>query len=187
MNSPKGIQLKSRLPPPLPQPPTREHGLLILEYLDSNLCSIAHFLGVCFLTCKMDIIIVGDLWGCHVKWDNMCKMHSIPLVPGTWYSSPVHIKYFLRPSVQFNRSVVSDCLQPHELQHARLSCPSPTPRACSNSCPLSRWCHPTISSCHHLLLPPSIFPSIRSFPRNQFFPSSGQSIGASVSALPMNI
>ena len=49
------------------------------------------------------------------------------------------------------------------LQHARLPCPSPTPGVYSNSCPSSRWCHPTISSCHHLLLPPSIFPSIRVF------------------------
>ena len=60
-------------------------------------------------------------------------------------------------------SVVSDSLRPHGLQHVRLPCPSPTPAACSNSCPLSRWCHPTISSCHHLLLPPSIFHSIRIF------------------------
>ena len=66
-------------------------------------------------------------------------------------------------SVQFSRSVMSDSLQPHGLQHARLPCPSPTPRACSNSSPLSRWCHPTISSCHPLLLLPSIFPSIRVF------------------------
>ena len=51
----------------------------------------------------------------------------------------------------------------HGLQHARLPCPSPNPRAYSNSCPLSRWCHPMISSCHSLLLPPSIFPSIRVF------------------------
>ena len=49
-------------------------------------------------------------------------------------------------SVQFSRSVMSDCLQPHGLQHARLSCPSPTPGLYSNSCPLSQWCHPTISS-----------------------------------------
>ena len=55
-------------------------------------------------------------------------------------------------------------LHPHGLQHARLPCPSPTPRGCTNSCPLSQWCHPTISSCRTLLLPPSIFPSIRVFP-----------------------
>ena len=66
--------------------------------------------------------------------------------------------------VQFSRSVVSDSLWRHGLQHARLSCPSPTPGVYSNSRPSSRWCHPTISSsCHPLLLLPSIFPSIRVF------------------------
>ena len=58
---------------------------------------------------------------------------------------------------------MSDSLWPHGLQHARLPCPSPPSRACSNSCPLNQWRHPTISSCHPLLLPPSIFPSIRIF------------------------
>ena len=66
-------------------------------------------------------------------------------------------------SVQFSHLVVSDPLQPHGLQYARLPCPSPTSRVYLNSCPLSWWCHPTISSCHPLLLPPSIFPSIRVF------------------------
>ena len=66
-------------------------------------------------------------------------------------------------SVQFSHSVVSDSLRPHGLQHARPPCPSPTPRAHSNSCPSSRWYHPTISSCRPLLLPPSVFPSIRAF------------------------
>ena len=56
-----------------------------------------------------------------------------------------------------------DPLLPHELKHARPPCPSPSLRVCSNSCPLSWWCHPTISSCHPLLLLPSIFPSIRVF------------------------
>ena len=58
---------------------------------------------------------------------------------------------------------MSDSLQPHGLQHARPPCPSPTPGVYSNSCPLSRLCHPTISSWHPVLLPPSIFPSIRVF------------------------
>ena len=58
---------------------------------------------------------------------------------------------------------MSNSLQPHGLQHARLPCPSLSPTVCSNSCPLNRWCHPTISSCHPLLFPPSIFPSIRVF------------------------
>ena len=66
-------------------------------------------------------------------------------------------------TVQFSRSVVSSYFQPHGLQHARPPCQSSTPRASSNSCPLSQWCHPTISPCHPLLLLPSIFPSIRIF------------------------
>ena len=65
-------------------------------------------------------------------------------------------------SVQLSRSFVYDSLPPHGLQHTRLPCPSPTPRLYSNSCPLSRWCHPTILSSPLLLLP-SIFPSIRAF------------------------
>ena len=79
---------------------------------------------------------------------------------------------------------------PHGLQHARSPCPSPTPRAYSNSCPLRQWCHPTISS--SLILFSSrlqSFPASGSFPMSQFFPSGGQSIGVSASAsfLPMNI
>ena len=63
----------------------------------------------------------------------------------------------------FSHSVLSCSLQPHGLQHVRLPCPSLSPRVCSNSCPLSQWCHPTISSCRPLLLLPLIFPSIRIF------------------------
>ena len=85
-------------------------------------------------------------------------------------------------------SVVSDSLQPCGLQNARLFCPSPTPGACSDSCPLSWWFHPTISSS---LVPfPSFLQSASgSFPVTQFFASGGQSIGVSASAsvLPMNI
>ena len=91
---------------------------------------------------------------------------------------------------QFNHPVMPDSLRPRGLEHARLPCPSPTPRACSNSCPLSRWCHPTISSSD---VPFSSclqsFPASGSFPRSQFFASSSQSIGVSASAsvLPVNI
>ena len=66
-------------------------------------------------------------------------------------------------SVQFSRSVMSNPLRPHGLQHTRLPCPSPSPGAYSNSCPSSWWCHPTLSSCCPLLLLPSILPSIRVF------------------------
>ena len=92
-------------------------------------------------------------------------------------------------SVQFSRSVMSNALQHHGLQHARPPCPSPTPGVHSNSCPLSRWCHPTISSSvtpfsSHL----QSFPASGSFQMSQLFTSGGQSIGvsASTSVLPMN-
>ena len=93
-------------------------------------------------------------------------------------------------SVQFSRSVMSDSLRPHGLQHARPPCPSPTPGVCPNSCPLSRWCHPTISSS---VVPFSFhlqsFPGSGSFQISQLFTSDGQSLGvsASTSVLQMNI
>ena len=93
-------------------------------------------------------------------------------------------------SVQFSHSVMSDSLQPHGLQHAKPACPLPTPGIYSNSCPLSQWCHPTISSS---AVPFSSrlqsFPASGSFQMSQFFASGGQSIGvsASISVLPMNI
>ena len=73
------------------------------------------------------------------------------------------------------------------LQHTSLLCPSLSPRACSNSCPLSQWCHPTISSCQPLLLLPSILPSTRVFSNELALASGGQNIGALASALTMNI
>ena len=96
----------------------------------------------------------------------------------------------LLSSVQFSRSFRSDSLRPHEPQHARSPCPSPTPRVYSNSCPSSQWCHPAISSS---VVPFSSclqsFPASGSFPMSQLFTSGGQSIGvsASTSVLPMNI
>ena len=90
-------------------------------------------------------------------------------------------------SVQFSRSVMSDSLRPHGLQHARPPCPSPTPGACSYSRPSSRWCHPTILS---NVVPFSClqsFPASGSFPVSQFFTSDGQSIGSfSFSMSPCN-
>ena len=96
----------------------------------------------------------------------------------------------MRILVQFSHSVVSNSLQHPGLQHARIPCPSPTPGAYSNSCPLSWWCYPTISSS---VIPFSSrlqsFPASGSFQMSQFFASGGQSIGdsASASVLPMNI
>ena len=92
---------------------------------------------------------------------------------------------FIHSSVQSLHCVQ---LQPHEPQHARPACPSPTPGVYSNSCPSSQWCHPAISSCHPLLLLPSIFPSIGVFSLSQFFTWGCQSIWVSAlaSVLPMN-
>ena len=92
--------------------------------------------------------------------------------------------------IQFSRSVMSNPLWPHGLQHGRIPCPSPTPRVYPNPCPSSQWCHPTISSS---VGPFSSclqsFPELGSFQMNRFFTSCSQSIGvsASPSVLPMNI
>ena len=92
-------------------------------------------------------------------------------------------------STQFSSSVVSDSLRPHEPQHTRPPCPSPTPRVDSDSHPLSPWCHPAISSS---VVPffscPQSLPASESFPVSQLFPWGGQIIGvsASTSVLPMN-
>ena len=113
------------------------------------------------------------------------KINCYYFIGSDWTAMP---NYNL--SVQFSHSVMSDSLQPHGLQHSRLPCPSPTPGAYSNSCPLSWWCHSTTSSS---VFPFSSclqsFPASGSFPLSQFFTSGGQSIGvsASVSVLPKNI
>ena len=102
-------------------------------------------------------------------------------------SSP---KYRIMPiqfsSVQFSHSVMSDSLQPHESQHARPPCPSPTPEVHSNSRPSSWWCHPAISSCVVPFSCPQCLPASESFPMSQLFTWGGQSIGVLASVLPKN-
>ena len=107
-----------------------------------------------------------------------------------WMKKPPKLGYQTDLLLFFSCSVVSNSLWAHRLKHARLPCPSLSPRACSNSCPLSWWCHPTISSfvvsfsfCLQSL------PASGSFQMSQFFASGGQRIGVSASAsvLPMNI
>ena len=125
-------------------------------------------------------------------WEALIRSYSVTLAVfgdnfGCHYWRPL-LAY--RGPVQFSHSVMSDSLRPHRLQHARLPCPSPTPRANSNSCPLCRWHHPTISSS---VVPFSFclqsFPAPGSFQMSQFFASGGQSIwvSASASVLPINI
>ena len=116
-------------------------------------------------------------WPHSALFNSFCKMGIMPemiiMLNEAWLQRPQLAGVF--PSVQFSHSVVSDSLRPHGLQHARLPCPSPTPRAYSNSCPLSQWCHPTISSS---VVPFSFclqsFPASGSFQMSQFFESKLQ-------------
>ena len=120
------------------------------------------------------------------KFAHLKKIHWVPTkcrAPGTQQRTQQG------DSVQFSHSVMSDSLWPHGLQHANLPCSSPSPRACSNTYSLSWWCHPTILSCHPLLLLPSIFLSIRVFPNESVFHIRWPKYWASASAsvLPVNI
>ena len=122
------------------------------------------------------------------SWNQGRKRHSTSssLLPGI--SFIVSSRVWKRSSVQFSRSVVSYSSRPHESQHARPPCPSLTPGVHSNSCPLSWWYHPAISSS---VVPfssfPQSLPASGSFPMSQLFSWGGQSIGVSASVLPMNI
>ena len=120
-----------------------------------------------------------------------CSLDNVPPNTDGWEAPSSHPSCLSHSmtSVQFSRSVMFNSLQPHGLQHASLPCPSPAPRAYSNSCPMSRWHHPTIS---FSVVPFSSrlqsFPASGSFPMSQLFISAGQSTGvsASTSALPMH-
>ena len=127
----------------------------------------------------------------YFKKCSKCK--EVENVKKIWIDISLKVRTVLKmlsiiSSVQFSCSVVSDSLQPHEPQHARPPCPSPTPRVHPNPYPSSQWCHPTISSS---VIPfsscPQSFPALGSFQMSQLFASGGQSIGASAStsALPM--
>ena len=120
---------------------------------------------------------MDESWGYYVRWNKPVKIDKWCLILLLWGIS----------SVQFSCSVGCNSLWPHELQHARPSCPSPTPRVYPNSCPLSWWCHPTISSSVVPFSCPQSFPAPGSFQMSQLFASGGQSIGVSTSVLPMNI
>ena len=130
------------------------------------------------------------MWGRGVPIFS-AKIHIQLIVsPPYWFvrvsGSSISVQF---SSVQLSRSVLSDSLRAHESQHTRPPCPSPTPRVYSNSCPLSRWCHPAISSS---VIPfsscPQSLPASGSFPMSHLFAWGSQSIGVSASAsvLPMN-
>ena len=121
-------------------------------------------------------------------WRNRCVSGSTHQAMSQWRSYR-NESWSQFSSVQFSRSVMSNSLRPHESQHYRPPCPSPTPRVYSNSCPSSWWCHPAISSS---VVPfsscPQSLPASGSFPMSQLFTWGGQSIGVSAlaSVLPMN-
>ena len=126
--------------------------------------------------------------GKEKEWNVTSKKSTeiIRLVLSTVMMSNYPILYI---SVQFTNSVMSNSLRPHELQHSRPPCPSPTPRVYSNSCPLSWWCHPAIlCSVVPFSSHPQSLPESGSFPMSQLFSWGGQSIGVSAAAsvLPMN-
>ena len=141
-----------------------------------------------------DIAIINMLWimghepKCVIMWHKHELCIILMIEWENLFQIPLQI-YLLNSwlSVQFSHSVVSYSLQPHESQHARPPCPSPTPRVYSNSCPLSWWCHPTVSSS---VVPfsscPQSFPASGSFQMSQLFTSGGQSIGASASTRELN-
>ena len=133
---------------------------------------------------------MGRTWLNQVStWVSLTPRHILLLVHHTKSFLPAFlscikgVEQWQFSSVQFTHSVMSNSSWPHEEQHARPPCPSPTPRAYSNSCPLSWWCHPAISSS---LIPFSSclqsFPPSGSFPVSHFFTSGGQNIGVSASA-----
>ena len=130
----------------------------------------------------------------HSRW-GICSedksFGSKEVTSSTWPNKNLHIAvfYFMMFLLLLSHSVVSNSLHFQGLQHTRLACSSPSPRACSSSCPLSQWCHPTISSSVVPFSCLQSFPASGSFPRSQFFVSGGQSIGASAlaSVILMNI
>ena len=133
------------------------------------------------------------MFACSFQWKKHEKLHGelIKLIliketdskmfaivtEGVVFSFPAIAKYIFSCVLLlllFSHSIVSDSLRPHGLQHSRLPCPSPSPGACSNSCPLSQWCHPIISSSviHFSCL--QSFPALGSFLMNQLFASGGK-------------
>ena len=117
------------------------------------------------------------------KWCNWRPVLNFQNIQKNSYIHTFRHSITMAYSVQFSHTVMSDSLRPHELQHARLPCPSPTPGVHSDSRPLSQWCHPAISSS---VIPfsfcPQSLPASESFPMSQHFAGGGQSTGVSALA-----
>ena len=165
--------------------------------MEVHICK-SHWIVICILLYEYFISILGK----HVCALGSSDRHGGSMKSDFWHIfilEPIviavtcHVNYESKgvqfSSVQFGRSVMSDSLWLHELQHARPPLTSPTPGLYPNSCPSSQWCHPTISSSVVSFSScPQSFPASGSFQMSQLFASGGQSIGvsASTSVLPMN-
>ena len=145
--------------------------------------ALVHFFQFCQIlfpkigssTVKTFFLHIQNLYVFLMNW--LCFHYIMShFIPGNVLCSEV---YFVWYSVQFSRSVMSNSLRTHGMQHTRPPCPSPTPGVYSNSCPLSRWCHPTISSSVVPFSCLQAFPASGSFKMSQFFTLSGQRIGVS--------
>ena len=151
---------------------------LAVEFFLLNVHSRLHPREKMIFRAQSKNLCLGSYWsdsGVYQGWELFVEVGGLPREHGGL--------------VQFSHSVISYSLWPHGLQHARLPCPSATPGACSNSCPLSRWSHSTITSSVLPFCCLQSFPASGSFPMSQVFTSGGQSTGISASAsiLPMNI
>ena len=145
----------------LPKMPSGSHSLQLTLFLPDLNFSLSFRVSVQFRSdWPIPLSLTGHFSIIHFKHLNHCIIKCIPF---SWVIFPDQFS-----SVQFSRSVLSDPLWPHGLQHTRPPCPSPTPRVYSNSCPLSWWYHPSIS--------PSVIPSsssrLQSFPASGYFPMS---------------
>ena len=129
------------------------------------------------MTWKLGCGLIMGKGASHFSFDSRLSYWFYCLWHSSFHQTLVHIFLLL-----FSSSVVSNCLWPRGLHHTRLHCPSLSPGVCANSCPLSLWCHPTISSSvAHFSFCPQSFPASVSFPMSWLFASGGQSIGASAS------
>ena len=164
-----------------------ELSALLLTY--TRLQVFHNFLHIFFFLTEFqaqEILDIGALafwsWKSHVV---LCQSLSCglsvanPCCAGCWGRGPANCILAFPADTQFNSVQLCPTLRPHGLQHARFPCPSPTPGACSNSCRLNQWCHPTISFSVLFSSCLQSFQASGSFPMSQFFASGGQSIGVS--------
>ena len=158
-----------------------QYTLVLKLFPNYNHCSISTIINIyiyIYLHFKYAVLKINDIYFIWFRYAINIKFHR----PRSKFLPP------LKMLLLFSLKIMSGSLQHQWLQHTRYPCPSPSPGVCSNSCPSSWWCHPTVSSS---VIPfsscPQSFPASGYFWKSPLFASGGQSIGASASVLPMNI